>query len=231
MTFASHLVLAKSHFYDDADRLVRTVYPSGTAILYTYDSADNVMSVSPTTVPVAPRSLQSVLTSTTAAHLTWEDASDNETGFRIERRLARGYEWEVIVTLPPNMTKYTDTTIYPDATYVYRIYAIDDSGATLTTSAYSSEVAAAGADSEAFTIRSFQISNDRVEILLEADPLYSYVLQTSHTLHPDSWQITNFSLLPDGPEVLSSLSGINGSIVLYIDFPESEKKFYRLTRQ
>lgn len=55
--------------------------------------------------------------------LTWEDISDNETGFVIERK--DGDTWSEINTTAENVTQYTDNGISTYADYYYRVRAIN----------------------------------------------------------------------------------------------------------
>jgi len=54
--------------------------------------------------------------------IKWEDRSDNETAFYVERSFGGG-EWTRLATLPANTTSYTDTTVAADTVYFYRIVA------------------------------------------------------------------------------------------------------------
>ncbi|GAA4445317.1 hypothetical protein GCM10023091_36800 [Ravibacter arvi] len=69
--------------------------------------------------------------------LTWTDNSDNETNFRIQRkivsggedaRIAAGEVFEELATVDANSTSYTDMTADEGITYAYRVYALDESG-------------------------------------------------------------------------------------------------------
>lgn len=68
--------------------------------------------------------------------LVWEDNSDNETGFSIERNDGTG--WVVIDTVGANETTYTDSTGVIGTTYSYRVEAYNTSD----TSAYSNTATA-----------------------------------------------------------------------------------------
>jgi fibronectin type 3 domain-containing protein len=85
----------------------------------------------PQGVPAAPTNLTGVATSTQVT-LGWTDNSGNETGFRVERRLASASTWDVLTTTAANATGFVDTTVVVAQTYVYRVFAfnsIGDSGA------------------------------------------------------------------------------------------------------
>jgi hypothetical protein len=56
------------------------------------------------------------------ATLVWEDNSDNETGFSIERAEGNG-SYSVIATLAPDVTTYTNTGLTKGSTYSYKVRA------------------------------------------------------------------------------------------------------------
>src|SRR5262245_3442483 len=53
--------------------------------------------------------------------LSWNDASYNEDGFSIERRLGSDSIYAVIDTVGPNVTTYPDTTVTVGVSYCYRV--------------------------------------------------------------------------------------------------------------
>jgi hypothetical protein len=59
--------------------------------------------------------------------LTWQDNSDNEDAFEIERALYKGetaeLAFEPLATVGPDVTAYTDTAIEYGQTYAYRVKA------------------------------------------------------------------------------------------------------------
>jgi hypothetical protein len=74
---------------------------------------------------VAPTNLQAVASGYAVA-LTWQDNSDNETGFIVERRINYG-TWARIADLPAGTTAYTDENLPADPaqlTYRVRAYAL-----------------------------------------------------------------------------------------------------------
>ncbi|MBI2918215.1 MAG: fibronectin type III domain-containing protein [Chloroflexi bacterium] len=95
----------------------------------------NVIGNSPTSnvaqaalvVPQAPADLRAAVTGPTTVHLTWQDMSSNETGFRIER--STGAAFTVIGTRPAGATSFDDTNATAGATFSYRVVATNIVGA------------------------------------------------------------------------------------------------------
>jgi len=76
----------------------------------------------------APANLVATRNSATTVSLQWQDHSDNETGFRLERSLINVDSFFVVVAiLPPNTLVYIDTTAIADRSYHYRVCAVVDS--------------------------------------------------------------------------------------------------------
>ncbi|SNT20679.1 fibronectin type 3 domain-containing protein [Anaerovirgula multivorans] len=67
--------------------------------------------------------------------ISWRDNSNNEKGFRIERKTDNG-SWSEIDTVRANVTSYTDTGLSNNRTYSYRVRAYNDTG----NSSYSNEI-------------------------------------------------------------------------------------------
>ena len=86
------------------------------------------------TPPDAPSELNGVASSCNKVDLTWTDNSENEDGFKIERKESSG-SYSVITTVSPNTTTFTDSTVGAEKTYLYRVYAYNSFG----NSSYSNE--------------------------------------------------------------------------------------------
>ncbi|MFC1739057.1 S8 family serine peptidase [Planctomycetota bacterium] len=87
--------------------------------------------------PSAPSNLNATAVSSSSIDLSWTDNSDDEFGFRIERRTG-GAPFSEIAMVGPNINTYPDTGLQPVTTYTYRVCAYNAAG----TSAYSNEASA-----------------------------------------------------------------------------------------
>ncbi|MDI6792863.1 MAG: fibronectin type III domain-containing protein, partial [bacterium] len=92
--------------------------------------------------PSPPTNLTAVALTNNVINLTWQDNSDNETGFKIERK-SRGGAYSEIAALPANTRTYADLWVFePDTTYSYRVRAYNLMGY----SAWSNEAEAVTSD-------------------------------------------------------------------------------------
>jgi len=77
--------------------------------------------------PNAPGNLFAQANSSTQINLQWTDNSNNETGFKIERKTAAG-QYEQIGMTGMNSTTYSDQGLMPNTTYYYRVAAYNSIG-------------------------------------------------------------------------------------------------------
>lgn len=74
--------------------------------------------------PAAPQNLRVTDgTDLTSARLSWEDHSESEVLFRIERRI-HGQGFETVGTVPANTTQWTDAGLDPGEIHIYRVFAV-----------------------------------------------------------------------------------------------------------
>ncbi|MDH3222299.1 MAG: S8 family serine peptidase, partial [Gemmatimonadota bacterium] len=78
--------------------------------------------------PAAPSGLSATAFDYRQVDLSWTVGSNNEDGFRVERRLGQTGIWQRIATLPPNTTAYSDMPLIPETEYCYRISAFNQDG-------------------------------------------------------------------------------------------------------
>jgi hypothetical protein len=82
------------------------------------------------TTPIAPTTPSGAIAAAVTANsidFRWNDNSDNETGFRILRKVGSG-EFFILATLPPNSATYQDANLQPDTDYDYHIQAFNAAG-------------------------------------------------------------------------------------------------------
>ncbi|NIM10867.1 MAG: hypothetical protein GTO45_02655 [Candidatus Aminicenantes bacterium] len=77
--------------------------------------------------PAAPTNLTATAVSCSQIDLTWQDNSDNEDGFSIERSLD-GITFTVLTTIGADETSFSDTNVVESTTYWYRVRAFNAAG-------------------------------------------------------------------------------------------------------
>jgi transcriptional regulator CtsR len=78
--------------------------------------------------PSAPSGLTAIASSSTQINLSWTDASNNETGFKIERKTGLGGTYSQVTTVGPNVSSYADSGLTSRVTYYYRLRAYNSIG-------------------------------------------------------------------------------------------------------
>jgi hypothetical protein len=88
----------------------------------------NIANATPPCPPVAPANLIATPVSPNQINLAWQDKSNNEFGFRIERS-PDSTSWSQIASVGPNVTSYANTGLACSSTYFYRVraYNLDNS--------------------------------------------------------------------------------------------------------
>ncbi len=85
--------------------------------------------------PAAPSSLTATTSGSSQINLAWTDNSNNESGFKIERKTGAAGTYAAIDTVGANITSYSSTSLDPSTAYFYRVRAFNTAG----NSAYSNE--------------------------------------------------------------------------------------------
>jgi hypothetical protein len=78
------------------------------------------------TLLIAPTNLTAVADPTPRVILTWLDNSHNEGWFEIQRRYTGGGEFQRVGVTAPDVTTFTDESVYRGTTYDYRIRAASE---------------------------------------------------------------------------------------------------------
>ncbi len=73
-----------------------------------------------------PTNLTATAVSPSQINLTWKDNSNNETSFRVQRRVARSTNWVQTATTAANVTMFSNTGLSQATTYHYRVRAFND---------------------------------------------------------------------------------------------------------
>jgi titin len=73
--------------------------------------------------PDAPSGLTANAVSSIQIDLSWTDNSDDETGFKIEKKTGSGGTYAQIGTVGAGVTNYSSTSLGPSTTYYYRVRA------------------------------------------------------------------------------------------------------------
>ncbi len=95
-----------------------------------YSDYSNVASDTTPECPVPPDAPSDLVANAVACdqiNLTWQDNSDNEDGFSVERS-EDGVNFSEIDTVGPDVTSYSDTTVAESTTYWYRVRAYNEYG-------------------------------------------------------------------------------------------------------
>ncbi|MDQ3438784.1 MAG: fibronectin type III domain-containing protein [Planctomycetota bacterium] len=92
-------------------------------------------SVDDSVAPAAPANFSATRYSSSGITLAWSDASNNEAGFKIERKTGSGGSWQQIATVGAGVTGYDSGGLSANTYYVYRVRAYNAAG----NSAYSNE--------------------------------------------------------------------------------------------
>jgi hypothetical protein len=100
---------------------VSTCNQSNSVLLYDYGTPLNAQPEP----PAAPSNLAAMNLTTTSIELTWQDNSNNELGFQIQRSTSSGGHWKVVGKVGAGVTSYTDTGLDPLTTYYYQVAAFN----------------------------------------------------------------------------------------------------------
>lgn len=127
------------------------------------DNPTNVAAITLPTAPNAPLSLSGTVSNATgAANLNWADASNNETGFLVRRKLGTAGLWTTVTGTTANTVGYSDALTTPGS-YDYKVISYTDSipsAATspltlvYTTGSSTSSVVSSGSSSSVVTVGS-----------------------------------------------------------------------------
>ncbi|MDP4093374.1 MAG: S-layer homology domain-containing protein [Bacillota bacterium] len=117
-----------------ADKFTAVSGATYTYRIVAYDSNSNrqisATAQTATSTSNAPTSLKLTLVSAAQFDLSWSFITNNEQGFRVERKTEAdaSYPSTALAILPPNTTSYSDKTATPGHTYTYRVSSYNAMG-------------------------------------------------------------------------------------------------------
>ena len=111
-----------------------TAITSTFSMNYYGDNVSGTFNVTKNNPIDAPSNLSAA--ETNSITVSWDDNANNETGFKLDRKIGIDGTWEELVDLVANTTEYLDELVDAETEYYYRIAAYNDD----TESDYSDEV-------------------------------------------------------------------------------------------
>lgn len=145
-------------------------------------------------LPAAPTNLSATTVSGSQINLAWSDNSDNETGFRIERKTGVDGTYGQVATVEANATSYADNGLNSSTEYFYRVNAYHATG----NSGYSNEVSATTLavpvtyNPSSYDVVLGSFSSSTVDCLTADDNLY--LITASQTTGTTRYATTDFSI-------------------------------------
>lgn len=112
------------------------VYPLTRAnpTVFRWDGANaSIIECAKKTVPPAPANNLVATVAISDVTLSWTDQSDNEVGFKVQRKTLASDSWEEISILSENEVSYLDVGL-PNGSYLYRIIATNATGDAMSSS-------------------------------------------------------------------------------------------------
>ena len=127
---ANQLKQIKSLFGDDVLQALAQYYASDKKTDDGGNSGGGNDDGDPNVVPVTPTGLTATVVDNSKVSLGWKDNSNNETGFRVERRNAGAGNtaWASIAELGSNIQTYADATVAMGMGYDYRVSTFNAKG-------------------------------------------------------------------------------------------------------
>ena len=117
--------------YVDFNLLPNTKYFYRIRAVNTLGNSPYTTEANVTTLPLpphAPSDFTATAISPNQVHLGWNDSSDNETGFRIERSITEGSGYTQVASTAANIVAYADNNLNENTQYFYRIRSANTGG-------------------------------------------------------------------------------------------------------
>lgn len=147
-------------------------------------------------LPLTPRNLEAAALSETSVSLVWDDRSDNETAFEIERSI-NGINFTPVTSVDPDTETYTDNGLNLASRYYYRIRAKNDFG----TSYYSNVVSVITQGKNTAPTLDAIANQD----ICTTDSTFTFDL-TGITPGDEAWQVVTLAVTSSDPTLFDELS-------------------------
>lgn len=147
-------------------------------------------------LPLTPRNLQGAALSETSISLTWDDRSNNETGFEIERSV-NGINFTLLAGEGVDIETYTDNNLNLASRYYYRVRAINTFG-----NSYYSNVVSVITQGQNKPPTLDAITNKDI---CTTDSTFTFDL-TGITPGEETWQLVTLAVTSSDPALFDELS-------------------------
>ena len=137
--------------------------------------------------PATPVALRAEAVSFSQINFYWQDTSENESGFEIERKRGADGNFTLVYSAFANTTNFNDEALQWNTQYFYRIRATNAVGA----SAYSGEVSASTLHPTPTSLSVSILSNSVLRVTLHGQPGIHFAIETSSNLFNWSGVETN----------------------------------------
>jgi hypothetical protein len=124
----------------------------------------NVDSGQAAVAPDAPSNLNAAPASTSQINLSWNDNSNNELGFVLERKTGLNGNYSVVTILSPNTQNYQDKNLNDNTNYYYRLRAYNNYGSSSYTAEVNATTPLAPPDAPS-GLSAWAVSNTQVKLL------------------------------------------------------------------
>jgi hypothetical protein len=88
----------------------------------------NATTLAPTTAPTPPNNLIATAASSSSVTINWQDRSTTESNFEVYRSTSNNSTYLLLATVPANVTSFTDTSLFANAIYFYKVRAVNLGG-------------------------------------------------------------------------------------------------------
>ncbi|MCF7811391.1 fibronectin type III domain-containing protein [bacterium] len=90
--------------------------------------SDLISITTPKEIPANPTDLREIEVTYSSVEIAWQDNSNNESGFRVERSMYPLYQWRLIGLTDGEKESFIDGTVNFNETYCYRVAAFNEAG-------------------------------------------------------------------------------------------------------